>query len=182
MSDDTYRWLTAVWTPLLSVFVTAAVSGAVAIIATRMEAGRGESRARAAALETERKQAVLASWEWLTTCLELAANGVIQPGQNPIRHGPLEADLTLIGDPSAASSALEVMAEMAHRPGHSGLTPADVQAVADAENGLRVAARQQLRRVAVGQEPARFDKSELSPTVQERFQALVDQAAQRTMP
>jgi len=172
MNDDTYRWLTAVWTPLLSVLVTAVVSGGVAIIATRMEAKRGEKRAQAEALKGERTRAVLATWEWLMARVEASASGLMNPSATPLTHEPIEADVTLIGDASTASFALELINRFSGRPGRSGLSTQDVHDIAEATNRLRTAALHQLEVVAGGQHPTRFALTELEPVLTAASQQL----------
>jgi len=169
MTDDTYRWLTAVWTPLLSVLlttvVTAVATGIVAILATRAEAGRAEKRAQAEALKDERKRAVVASWEWYMAGIDRVATA-LQPPTYPITHQPLEADSALIGDAAAASSAVMLWHDLSARPLQSGLTLTDLNALVDVEISLTNAARRQLDLVAQGQEPVRMVAAEMQPEAQ----------------
>ncbi|MGO9180221.1 MAG: hypothetical protein ACLQBX_18545 [Candidatus Limnocylindrales bacterium] len=98
MDDNTYRWLTAVVTPLLSVALTAIISGTVAIVATRLEAGRAEKRAQRAARDRWAVDALGETYGELMRLLFLAANGLPHDGAD-LEPPMLRVNGALTGDP-----------------------------------------------------------------------------------
>jgi hypothetical protein len=163
MDESTYRWVQTVWGPLLATaataLVTAVVVGVVAIMATRLEAGRAEKRANTEGVKRIRRQAVLHAYESVMDTLYDSANGLQEPGQNPLTWRRLDADQQILGDPTAVAAAYELMNGFAGRPAHSGLTPKDLNHLVDVHMPLRIAYALQLELIEAGSEPVRFDEA-----------------------
>lgn len=157
MDDNTFRWVQAVWSPLAvaiaMTIVTVALSGAVAIIATRMEAGRAEARARQSEVRAERIRALDDTYDGLIRLLVAEVNRIKEPSQGDMETGPASVDYLLIGENPALMAYLRLLIKLRPVPSERGIDKAQANEISDVREGLRAATRRQRDLILAGEEP-----------------------------
>jgi hypothetical protein len=156
LDANTMNWLTGVFAPLLAAMVSAAVGAGAALYAVHWEAGRAEKRANNDARRRAQREALLSTYDRQISWLYRAANNLIPDGAEPVIPLPQNTDIWILGDADAFGRLTSLTVELGRRPKHSGVSVADLQAVAEAEQRLRDGVQRQLDRIDRGLEPERM--------------------------
>jgi hypothetical protein len=168
MDENTYRLLTALVTPVVILIVGAVI----AVKATRAEADRAEKRARSQRRQDALVATLGATHADLIRGLYTVANTLMTPGMKQLREPPPAMDMPLVGDANALKKVLELQTAFSLRPAGTGLTKADLEALAEANEELSWAVQRQRDRIRDGKDPVRIRPEEIEATLRSGIEQL----------